>query len=126
MVTVDSIDELEEQLTRLIKERKDGKLSDLRQYHKILLGLDQEVLESIFSENWSKRSFFQKPKPGYAERMGLIFVKYPNAYKQWDERQEKQLAALYAEGKAIEEISEIMQRQKGGLRSRLKKLGLLK
>ena len=122
---MDSIEELEGQLTRLIKERKDGKLSDLRQYHNVLLELNQEVLESIFLENWPKRSFFQKPKPGYAERMGLIFVKYPNAYKQWDKGQEKQLTALHAEGKAIEEISEIMQRQKGGIRSRLKKLGLI-
>lgn len=120
------MEELEEKLINLIRERRIGKLADLREYHKALSELNTEVLETIFTDTMQQRSFPKKPKRGYAEKMGLILANYPNAYTPWDPEQEKQLAELYSSGKTIAEISKIMQRQKGGILSRLKKISIIK
>jgi len=50
----------------------------------------------------------------------------PNAYKPWTKEEEQQLTTLYNEGKKTKEIATTLQRQQGGIRSRLKKIGLIK
>lgn len=52
-----------------------------------------------------------------------IRKKYPNAYNQWDGKEELKLINLYNSGKSLEEIAGILGRKEGGVTSRLKKLG---
>jgi hypothetical protein len=48
-----------------------------------------------------------------------------NAYRSWTDEEEKELKHLFARGKKVKEIAEKLGRQPGGIRSRLKKLGLM-
>lgn len=50
---------------------------------------------------------------------------YPRAYKHWTEGDDEKLIAKYQSGKTIKELMDIFGRQRGGIRSRLKKLELL-
>lgn len=50
--------------------------------------------------------------------------KFPNAYQPWTEHEELQLKNHFGAGRKIDEIAELLGRQPGGIRSRLKKLGL--
>jgi len=48
-----------------------------------------------------------------------------NAYFPWEASADELLTKLFLEGKAIGELSEIFERGKGAIRSRLRKLGLI-
>jgi len=48
-----------------------------------------------------------------------------NAYVRWTDAEEKTLTALYRGGVTVSEIARRMERKSGGIRSRLKKLGLV-
>jgi|GEM_PF-643828 len=48
----------------------------------------------------------------------------PRAYMKWDETEETKLINLFNSGKSIEEIGYILGRNKGGVKIRLKKLGI--
>jgi hypothetical protein len=61
----------------------------------------------------------------YRERMEAIRAEKPQAYAPWTPEAEAQLRELHAQGLDIEVICERIQRQRGGVMSRLKKLGLL-
>ena len=50
---------------------------------------------------------------------------YPNAYKPWSEEDDKLLIKMCKEGKTINDLSSFFQRNVGGVRSRLHKLGVL-
>ena len=54
-----------------------------------------------------------------------IRQQYPNAYQPWSDDDELCLANLYASGTDLDKLSHIFGRQPGGIRSRLKKLGLI-
>lgn len=54
-----------------------------------------------------------------------IRQQYPNAYQPWSDDDELRLANLYASGTDLDKLSHIFGRQPGGIRSRLKKLGLI-
>lgn len=58
------------------------------------------------------------PMP-YMYRQKQLFA---NAYARWTEEHDQLLLNLYREGKTIEELTELMQRNKGSIRSRIKKL----
>ena len=49
---------------------------------------------------------------------------YPNAYKPWSKDEDGLLMKLYMEGASIEELMTLFQRNRGGIASRLRKLGL--
>ena len=49
---------------------------------------------------------------------------YPNAYKPWSEDDDALLTKLYKEGTSIKELISLFQRNRGGIASRLRKLGL--
>lgn len=51
--------------------------------------------------------------------------KYGNAYLPWEEKSDNYLTTLYNEGKTIAELSDIFERGKGAIRSRLKHLELI-
>lgn len=54
-----------------------------------------------------------------------IRKKHKNAYKSWSEEDDEQLTELHTAGNDVDEISSAMGRQKGGIRARLVKLGLV-
>ena len=62
-----------------------------------------------------------KNKLSYMEK---VRDKYPNAYKPWSAEDDNLLAELYSEGKTVEDMSYIFQRNSGGITSRVRKLGL--
>jgi len=62
----------------------------------------------------------EKPKT-----METIREKYPKAYVRWTEQEEKALKAAFQKGTPIKEIAKQLGRQRGGITSRLKKLGLI-
>ena len=50
---------------------------------------------------------------------------YANAYRPWSLEEDQHLTKLYNDGKTITELMNLFQRNRGGIRSRLRKLGLL-
>ena len=49
---------------------------------------------------------------------------YPKAYKPWSKNDDALLTKLYKEGTSINELMTLFQRNRGGIASRLRKLGL--
>ncbi|MBR4176420.1 MAG: hypothetical protein IKQ53_03330 [Bacteroidales bacterium] len=49
---------------------------------------------------------------------------YPNAYKPWSEDDDALLTKLYKDGTSTKELATLFQRNRGGIASRLRKLGL--
>ena len=65
-------------------------------------------------------------KSSYHKKLEKIKEKYPNAYENWTPEADEKIKKFHYEGKSTSELSEIFQRKPGAIRSRLKKLGLLK
>lgn len=53
-----------------------------------------------------------------------IRQEHPRAYEKWDATQDEQLRQLFRAGKSVPEITQVLQRQTGAIRSRLAKLNL--
>ncbi|VUT28176.1 MAG: hypothetical protein SYNGOMJ08_00739 [Candidatus Syntrophoarchaeum sp. GoM_oil] len=49
---------------------------------------------------------------------------HPRAYEPWTKKEDEELIREYRSGKSIEELIELFGMQRGGIESRLKKLGL--
>ena len=49
---------------------------------------------------------------------------HPNAYQPWTKEDEELLVALFNDGKTVIELSKSFQRNEGGIKARLEKLGL--
>ena len=60
----------------------------------------------------------------YEERMQAIQEKHPRAYSPWEPAEDESLKRLFASGKKVKEIAELLYRQPGAIRSRLDKLNL--
>lgn len=54
-----------------------------------------------------------------------IRKKYPRAYEPWTEEEDEKLIFEYKSGKTIEELIELLGRQRGGIKSRLEKLDII-
>lgn len=65
----------------------------------------------------------EDPKP--SSYMDEQKQQHPNAYAKWSKEDEGQLVKYYVEGKSIDEIAVLMQRNVGGIKSRLRLLGVL-
>ena len=50
---------------------------------------------------------------------------HANAYARWDDEEDKKLKGYYRQGLSISEIASLMNRNIGGIKSRMKKLGLM-
>ncbi|MEK6984107.1 MAG: ATP-dependent DNA helicase RecQ [Nanoarchaeota archaeon] len=62
----------------------------------------------------------------YHKKLENLRLYYPQAYKPWTTEEEKQLTELFGNSKSVSEISKIMCRKAGGIKSRLRKIGLIK
>lgn len=67
------------------------------------------------------------PEPSSAKAYSVdeIRAEHPAAYAKWDDHQDARLRQLHHAGKSVTEIAEAMQRQPGGIRSRMAKLNLV-
>lgn len=68
-----------------------------------------------------ERLFATATPTNYMERQKAL---YPNAYKPWSEDDDALLTKLYKKGTSIKELMTLFQRNRGGIASRLRKLGL--
>ena len=97
--------------------------SDERRREKIFIGRS-ELIE--FRDAINKAIDFWnleiKEKPAKIVRITELAG---NAYLPWEKEADEYLISLYKEGKSIKELADIFVRQRGGIRSRLKKLGMI-
>jgi hypothetical protein len=54
-----------------------------------------------------------------------IRKEHPRAYKPWSVEEDMQLTERFGRGMTIEELTTVHGRQRGGIRSRLRKLALI-
>ncbi|NNE28695.1 MAG: DUF3276 family protein [Saprospiraceae bacterium] len=54
-----------------------------------------------------------------------IQSKHPNAFTPWSKEDEEQLAHLFEAGYDVEDLSQKLQRNVGGIKARIKKMGLI-
>ena len=69
-----------------------------------------------------KHVLLPQQKPNYILEQRAL---YANACRPWSTEDDRQLAKRYNEGKTITELMALFQRNRGGIQSRLHKLGLL-
>lgn len=67
-----------------------------------------------------KKSVAETKEDGFA----AVREKHPQAYRPWTEEEEEKLKKMFERWKQMKELCEKLGRQPGGIRSRLKKLGL--
>lgn len=75
-----------------------------------------------------KSTTHKTPKEGkstFAEGIGKMREMHPNAYRKWDTKQDELLRKLYEGNISVADIAKTFGRQKGAIRSRLVKLGLM-
>lgn len=70
-------------------------------------------------------TIIQKTSPTLKTYIAQQQKKYSQTYKPWSDNDEKLLGELYTNGKTIEELMDLFQRNRGGIKSRLRKLGLM-
>lgn len=96
--------------------------------HPEIIAFDKTLKER--SEN-ARQKFSNMPKnvaeykPPKTYSVEKIREKHPAAYKKWLPREEKQLRVNFSKGEDINTLAQAFGRKSGGIRSRLKKLGLL-
>ncbi len=84
-------------------------------------------------DNFVRISGGNRPKPkigkeeikGEKKTLEKIRETHPNAYRKWDDDQDKQLKDLFAEKKSIPDLMKILGRKKGAIQMRLLKFGLI-
>jgi DNA-directed RNA polymerase specialized sigma24 family protein len=86
----------------------------------IKLGKEIEQLNAKQATANNKLSSTQK-----AYSIKDIQEEYQNAYEKWSSNDDELLTQKYLEGLDIAALAELFGRQKGGIRSRLKKLNLI-
>ncbi|MCX6803778.1 MAG: hypothetical protein NTY48_04385 [Candidatus Diapherotrites archaeon] len=87
----------------------------------------KDSIEIVTTTNFEpvKQVFIKKTQKNYYEKIAELKEESPNAYNPWTKEEEQQLTNLFNEGKKVKEIALILQRQQGGIKSRLKKIGLI-
>lgn len=78
-----------------------------------------QLIETIISH-------LPKPAPPKQNHMQQEKAKHSNAYARWSESDDLRLMLLFEEGKTVKELMAIFDRNRGGITSRLRKLGLVK
>ncbi len=101
-----------------------GKLSgeEMKKMHDnfvLACGGKVQAKKKITSKSVEQSSF------GVLKPLEQIREKHPSAYKKWTPEEEGELIGYFKSGKSVKEIAEISGRQRGGIRSRLVKLGLI-
>ena len=93
-------------------------------YEQILVQELAWTYHDIFQAAAEALEFPPPGSPAKSYTIEGIRQDHPSAYAKWDEAQEAELRRLFHEGRSVAEIASLMERQPGGIRSRLAKLGL--
>ena len=103
---------------------------DLEKLAKALFKKKEELMPSTKSKKAQakpkvkQQTTSAKPKSTGSSYMERQKAKYKNAYSKWTDGEEALLKQYHSEGKTNAEISGLLKRNTGAVRSRLKKLGL--
>lgn len=81
----------------------------------------KEIVEFHSTFKFSSLEKTSRQYPG----LRRIRQQYPRAYEKWRDEEESYLGCKYSEGLSIQELTEILHRQPGAIRSRLRRLGLV-
>ncbi|MFA6570189.1 MAG: DUF3276 family protein [Bacteroidota bacterium] len=87
--------------------------------HTRIIFYEEDIKEIASAFNKSLKHFTSAKS-----KMELTKEKYINAYKPWKESDDEELELLFCQGKKVKELSEIFQRNRGAIQSRIKKLEL--
>lgn len=109
-------DRAEAEYSRLTPER----IAEMESNFIIISGGKQKRVKKE-KKTKKKKSVSETEVDGFTE----IRTHHPQAYRSWTPEEEKQLKKMFERGKQMKEMSEKLGRQPGGIRSRLKKLGLV-
>ncbi len=88
-----------------------------------------EVVRPEIPEQKSSRVYEKPPKRIVSQKsysIKDIQKVHPRAYEPWTQAEDERLRQCYKHGMAINDLAREFQRKPGGIRSRLKKLGLLR
>ncbi len=117
--------------------------SDRHRVHASKIVQDPEITrfiddDGVIRAEWPTRNvlrirWIEEPSPSglvtpnaseYQARIAAIKEKHPNAYSPWTETSDTELREAVLQGLSVLQISQALQRQPGGIRSRISKLGL--
>lgn len=84
----------------------------------------EEDKRRIPGRGYRKESFTRHQTIMERSTQDLVKLRHSNAYETWTSEADGRLRDLYQNGTTVERLMEIFSRQKGGITSRLKKLGL--
>jgi hypothetical protein len=62
----------------------------------------------------------------HQERLQRIKAQFPNAYESWSPEDDGLLSTSFTGGKSVDDLAKVLKRQPSAIRSRLRKLGILK
>jgi transketolase len=98
--------------TLRIKSSKDAKR---------LANLEETYTESRKLKDEKRKNGTTKNSTSWQEKLDHMRAEYPNAYKPWKRIEDETLLNQWASGKKIKELSKLLGRHEGSIRSRLKK-----
>lgn len=84
-----------------------------------------EVIRPDSSDPNKDNQYLHQPSPQKTYDIADIRKKHARAYNSWNKEEDERLIKRYKDGLTINQLASEFQRQAGGIRSRLKKLGLL-
>jgi len=104
------------------KKMEDDKYENIKM---ILFENEIEQFAAAFSRIIIKFNPSEKVNGKFSEEyVEKIRKDHPNAFQPWTKEDEELLTALFNDGKTVIELSKSFQRNEGGIKSRLAKLGL--
>ena len=91
----------------------------------ILFENEVEQFATAFSKIIFKFNATEKVNGTFStEYVEKVRKDHPNAFHPWTKEDEELLASLFNDGKTVKELSKSFQRNEGGIKARLAKLGL--
>lgn len=98
--------------------------SELRQRSDEAVANNQKVIndwhEAVKKGETEVKPEVKKSKT-WADKLATMRQEYPNAYKPWSEAEDRKLVIEFSDGKTVTELSKLLGRHKGSIRSRLEK-----
>jgi hypothetical protein len=97
-------------------------------YHDIFFAAEEAVWLDERIGSWAEEAGrpIVNSRPTSVNAMDLAKKLHPRAYLKWSEHEEGVLKGMFSGGKGIEELARFFKRQPSAIRSRLRKLGLIK
>lgn len=106
-----------ENYLQITQSKKTGE----NEFHREKIVLSKSELIQ-FRDGISKAIGFLSTIQGDVEKPISVKSQHANGYKHWEKSDDEKLLLLYQEGKSMKEISELLGRSRGSIRSRFVKL----